>query len=305
MTRSPSAHSLKSDVHTSMRTSTLLLPLLLLATPLRAQTQADISSTMFSDGVHPTLAVAFIGTDARTVNAFWKEELKGISIKVTDKKELVGVAARIPAISPDTLRIQVKADQPKGLNQVTVHVAIRSASGFIGPDSPERELTAARAYVEQRSVVLKRQLAQADLENGRKQLGRLQDELNMLQREKTRTEENITKTQRKETEAQAEVQSGEAELPISAGKVDVLREQAKQAPSDESDKQLRSAEREHAKLQDRVRRAGDAAVAAKKKAADLEWEVKKNGKDQEAKQVAIGKQEELVKELERNLANVK
>lgn len=287
-----------------MRTSTLLLPLLLSAAPLSAQTRVDHSSTMFSDGVHPTFAVAFIGTDARTVTAFWKEELKAISVKVTDKKELTGIAARIPAISPDTLRIQVKAEQPKGLAQVTLHVAIRSTSGFVGPDSPERELTAASAYVQQRAVMLKRQLARTDLDNGRRQLTRLRDELGMLQREKQRTEDNIERTRRKDAEALADAQAAEAEVPISAGKLEQLKADVKANPGEWTEKELRSAERDHTKLQERVRRSGDASVAAKKKVTDLEWEVKKNIKDQEAKQVAITKQEELVKQLEGNLANV-
>lgn len=281
--------------------STLLFTLPFL---LSAQTQADVSSFMFSDGVHPTLSVGFVNTDARTVTDFWKSELKGISLKVTDKKEVLGIAARIPTISGDTLRVYLKADQPKNVAMVTVHLAFLTTSGFVGPDSPEREITAAKAYVEQRSVMLKRQIANTTLENGRKQLSALQSDLNGLQRERTRMEENIARTKQKDAEALAEQQRGEAELPILAAKVDHLRNQLQQVPSEESEKQLRSAEREHAKLQDRIRRNGDTSVSAKKKIADLEWEVKKNIKDQEAKQTAITKQEELVKEFERALSAV-
>lgn len=289
-----------------MRTATFL-PILLWTWTLgtaRAQTRADVSSTMFSDGVHPTFAVGLMGTDTRTVYAYWKEVLKGVSIKVTDKKEVIGATARIPTISPDTVRIYVKAEQPKGSALLMAHVSIKTTSGFIGPDSPERELIAARAYVEQNSVVLKRRIAQTILDQGRKKLSTLGTELSQLQREKTRLEENIDRTKRKDAEALTEQERGEAELPILVGKLDLLREQARTAPSEQTEKELRSAEREQTKLQDRIRRAGNSSVAAKKKVTDLEWEVKKNLKDQEAKQVEVGKQEELVKELERNVAAV-
>jgi hypothetical protein len=283
----------------------VLLPFIAVSLRLAAQTTADISSFMFSTGVHPTFAVAFDDTDAGTVNAFWKSELKGVSVKVADKKELIAIAARIPSISPDTIRLLVKADQPKGLRMVTAHVAVLTTSGFVGPDSPELELTAARAYVEQRSVVLKRQLAQSALEKGQKDLSRLQNDLDLLQREKTRSQEGITKNQRKDQEAQAEKAKAEEELVQLTSDVEAARQQVSATPTEEGEKQLKDKERQHAKAQERIRRAGDASVNAQKKVKDLEWSITRNVQDQAAKQQAIEKQEAVVEDLRQKLAAIR
>lgn len=288
-----------------MRPFHLLLPFLIAAPAVAQPVTVDMGSCQFSNGVHPTFDVRFEGTDARTVEAFWKTELKAISTAVTNKKELIGVAARIPAVSPDTLRLLVKAEQPKGTTTVTAHVAILTTNGFVGPDAPERELTASQAYVQQRSVALQRQLAQAALEKGERDLGRLKGELDMLVREKARAENTIAKTKEKDEQAAKDKEATDQELAKLGPELEAMQQEQAATPTEEGAKELKGRQKDQVKLQDRSRRLAESSVSAKKKVTDLEWRIKKNLEDQALKQQAVEKQQGVVEELRNKLASIR
>lgn len=280
-----------------------LLPFLLPLASL-AQVQPTLGGFMFSNGVHPTLDVTYENTDTRTVENFWKSDIKGISTSITNKKELIGVAARIPAVSPDTLRIFFKTEQAKGSTSVIAHIAFLSTSGFVGPDAPERELTACTEYVRQRAVTLKRQIAQGALDKGEHDLAKLQGDLDQLKREKMRTEGTIEKTKQKDEQAVKDKADADAELAKMPAALAPLEKDAADQPSKENTEALKDKQKEQAKLQDKSRRLEETSVNAKKKVTDLEWEIKKNLQDQDAKTAQIQKQQTLVDQLREKLGAI-
>ncbi len=153
------------------RISTLLSALILATGLLAQQTAVEVSSFAFSDGVHPTFSFLFEGTDVKYVESFWRDELKKISTSVSSKKEVIGAGALLPQVSPDTVRILVKAEQRKNSPLITAHVAILTTAGYVGPTTNERAYEAARAFVQQHSTALRRQLAQQELTHGRERAG--------------------------------------------------------------------------------------------------------------------------------------
>lgn len=288
-----------------MRT-TILAYALAAFLPLAAQpVTVELGSSMFSTGVHPTFDVRFEGTDVRSVEAFWKAELKAISMDVTNKKELMGISARIPAVSPDTLRILIRAEQPKGYAWTTAHIAVQTTNGFVGPDAPERERMACEAYVQQRAVTFQRQLAQAALEKGERDLLRLKSDLDMLVREKARAEGAIAKNQQKDADAVKEKEATDQELGRLMPEVEALEREQAATPTAEGAKELKDKQKDRTKLQDRSRRLADTSVSAQKKVKELEWEIKKNLDDQAAKQKAIEKQDTVVAGLREKLSSIR
>src|SRR5690606_20372116 len=175
----------------------LLIPVLLSTEDLRGQSAPVVSAFQFSDGVHPTLDATFENASTSEVVAFWRNELKAISVKVTNKKELIASGARIPSASTDTLRIYIAVEKPKGALWATAHMAFRTTSGFVGPDAPERELNGCTEWVQQRTVILRRKLAQAEVDQAQRTLVNLTRQLDMLKREKQRAENGILKAQQR------------------------------------------------------------------------------------------------------------
>ena len=139
-----------------MKKGSFALPVLIIAllasATVHAQSAPGLSAYQFSDGVHPTFDATFEDARERDVASFWRNELKSISVKVTNKKELIGAAARIPAASPDTMRILIAVDRPKGGLYTTAHIAFLSTAGYVGPDTPERELNGCTQWVQQREA---------------------------------------------------------------------------------------------------------------------------------------------------------
>ena len=95
------------------RLSTFLAALFVATSLSAQQTEVEVSSFAFSDGVHPTFSFLFEGTDVKYVESYWKDELKKISHDVSTKKEVTGAGALLPQVSPDTVRVQMKAEQRK------------------------------------------------------------------------------------------------------------------------------------------------------------------------------------------------
>ncbi|MEX1132840.1 MAG: hypothetical protein WEC15_06420 [Flavobacteriales bacterium] len=181
---------------------TLIASAVLLFTwlPVNSQTVVTPGSYGFSNGVHPTYSFIFEGTDVKYVESYWRDELKKISHGVSTKKELVGAGALIPAVSPDTVRVLMKAESRKGSPLLTAHVAIFTTAGYVGPDSDPKVYAAGQAFVQQHSTALRRQLAQQELNAAEKALGRASTELAGLQRDKERAEQSVVKSQQKAAE---------------------------------------------------------------------------------------------------------
>lgn len=277
-----------------------LIPFLLGAVNLHAQSAPGISAYQFSSGVHPTLDATFENASESEVTTFWRNELKSISAKVTNKKELIGATARIPSASADTMRIFIAVEKPKGALYATAHIAFRTTQGFVGPDSPERELNGCTEWVQQRTVTLRRQLAQAGLDRAKRVLENLNRQLDMLKREKQRAENGILKAQERGEQADRDKQELEGQLK---GLADPAREAG--ADSTEQAQLEKERLRDQRKMESRVTRAAKTSQAMEKKVQDLQWAIKKNEADQVAKQNEVDRQQQVVNDLQEKLRNIR
>lgn len=278
----------------------------LAATSLAAQqSQVEVSSFAFSDGVHPTFSFLFEGTDVKYVESFWKDELKKISASVSTKKEVIGVAALVPQVSADTVRVLMKAEQRKGSPLLTAHVAILATNGFVGPNSDSKVFDAAKSFVQQRSTQLRRQLAEQELTLGEKGLAKLNSELQDLQREKERAEAGIEKSKQRAAEAVTEQGKTKAEAEELGPRITALQTELSTTPSEDGTKELNGLIKDRNKAMDRNRKAQDDERNMTKKADDLAWAIKKNVEDQAKKSEAIAQQQALVKTLREKLADIR
>ncbi|HRO39117.1 MAG TPA: hypothetical protein PLY76_06535 [Flavobacteriales bacterium] len=277
------------------------LPLLLLAVAATGQHAAGQSNPVmgafqYSNGVHPSFDALLEDAPVREVERYWLNELKAISMKVTTRKEITGHTARIPAASPDTLQVLVAVERPKGSLYTTAHIAFFTTAGYVGPDSPERELNGCTEWVRQRTVALRRQLATNAVDRGRRELDNLNRQLDMLRREGQRAENNLRRSRerieqaaRDSTEAVRQLQEL-ATAPDTAGKDSVaMAILAKQRTRD-----IR-------RWQDRAKRATSTRQGSEKRVSDLQWAITRNQADQVAKEAEVARQEAVVKELEEKL----
>ncbi len=283
----------------------LLLILALATVGARAQSSVQVASFSFSSGIHPTLSFQFEGTDAKYVESWWKDELKRVSQDVSNKKEVVGAAALLPQISPDTVRVLVKAEQRKGMPFAMAHVAILTRDGWVGPASNAQVFEGAKTYVQQQSTLLRRQLAQQELTQGERGLVRLNGELNNLKREKERAEAGIEKAKQRSAEAVQEQERLAKEQDELALKVAEQRKDNAEETSAEGEKALADLLKQEARLQDKRRKAGEDEVNQKKKSEELVWEVKQNEEAQVRKAAEVARQEQLVKQLREKLEAIR
>lgn len=272
------------------------LALLLAAGQTRAQVAPSMGAFQFGNGVHPTFDAAFEDASAREVERFWQNEVKAISMKVSGRKELTGHAARIPAASPDTLQVLLTVEKPKGGLYATAHIAFLTTSGYVGPDSREREVAACTEWVRQRMVTLQRQLAQAALDRGQRQLDAGNRQLDLLKREGQRAGDNLRRSQQRIE--QAVLDSAEAARQLRQLSAPDSASHADTATAALHEKQLR---KEQAKWQDRAKRSAYTKQGLEKRVKDLQWAIRKNGEDQAAKQAGIERQQAVVKQLQEKL----
>lgn len=284
-------------VHHFLRVAMLLASAIALQPGAQAQADVMRGAHQYSNGVHPCFDVMVEGARLREVSRFWYNELKAVSMKVTDRKEMTGAAARIPAASADTMRIQIAVEQPKGSSYTLAHIAFFTTSGYVGPDSPERELAGCTDWVQQRALLLRRQLAQADLDQGLRQADLLERQLELLKREEQRAGDNIRKAEQRGQQATRDRQAGEERLQEMAGN---LAHTDSAAAGD-----MRAQQKEQRMLQDKVKRAAHTMQAQEKRKEDLQWALKKNRQDQQAKQAEIERQRALVEELRTKLQNIR
>jgi DNA repair exonuclease SbcCD ATPase subunit len=268
------------------------------------QTTVAPGSYRFSSGVHPTFSFVFEGTDAKYVESYWRDELKKISKEVSNKKEVIGAGAVIPQISPDTVRVLVKAEQHKGGPLLTAHVAFLTTAGFVGPSSDDKVFSGAQAFVQTRSTALRRQLAQQELTEAEKGLARLRTDLSNLQREKERAETSIEKSTQKAAEAVTEQEDTRKALDELSPRIDAKRNEVASTPSDEGTKGLNDLLKEQTRTLERNRKALETERSMKKKAEDLGLAIQKNLEEQARKQEAIDRQDALVNTLREKLAAI-
>lgn len=284
----------------------LLASAILFCATLSAQGQTKVTpgSFPFSNGIHPTFSFIFEGTNVKYVESYWRDELKKISHGVSSKKEVVGAGALIPAVSPDTVRVLMKAEQRKGSPLLTAHVAIFTTAGYVGPDSDPKVYAAGQAFVQQHSTALRRQLAQQELSLAEKALGRARTELAGLKREKERAEQSVVKSQQKGVQAVEEQQRTKAVLEELAPRVEAKRSEENTTPSEEGAKELKALLKEQTRAESSLRKAQDGERAMIKKAEDLAWQIKQNEEDQVRKEAEIARQETLVEALREKLSAI-
>lgn len=276
----------------------LITALLALATPLLAQDAPTFGAFQFSNGVHPTVDAVFEQASGREVERFWQGELKGISVKVTNKKELIGHAARIPTASPDTLQVLVAVEKPKGSQYTTAHLAFLTTAGYVGPDSPERERDGCAEWVRQRTTVLRHQLAQAEVDKQQRQLDNLNRDLDMLRREQQRAEDNIRRSQQRIDQSVKDSTEASQQLAAPAVAAATTDSAAQAAAAKQHAKEM-------AKWEDRRKRAERTHTSMVKRIQDLQWSLKKNSDDQVAKQAQIASQEAAVKSAQEKLQAIR
>lgn len=286
---------------TTLARTLLLVPLITGWSLCSAQTTVTSGSYAFSTGVHPTFNFIFEGTSPKYVENYWKDELKTISIGVSNKKEVTGEGSLIPQISRDTLRILMKGEQSKGSPLLTAYVSIQSTNGYIGPDSDSATYAAAVAFVQRHSNAIRRQLAQQELAAAEKDLQRLNTDLSLLYREKERAEAGIIKSVEKAADAVKEQASTRATMDDLGPKVIAMRNEVNATMNEDQAKTLKGLEKDEAKAIAQNRKAIDLEQQMKKKAEDLALDIKKNEEDQVRKKVEIEQQETLVKALKEKL----
>lgn len=282
-----------------------LLAALLLSGSLSAQVTVEPSSYGFSNGVHPAFSFVFEGTDAKYVESYWRDELKKISSSVTNKKEVIGLAALVPQVSTDTVRIYVKAEQRKGQPTVLAHVAIQTTAGFVSPNSEARVYDAGLAFVQQRSTQLRRQLAEQELSLAERGLGKLRNELDNLKREKERAEAGIAKSEQRAAEAVNEQHRARKEADELGPRIAAMQAEMGATPDKEGQKELSGLIREKDRALSDDRKAQDLERDMLKKADDLNWAIKKNVEDQARKSEEIARQETLVNSLKEKLTTIR
>jgi hypothetical protein len=277
---------------------------LLFSIAATAQTDVRNTSLAFAGGVYPTFSVVFSGTDKATVEKWFKDQLKPISADLGGKKELMSIGTRLPEVSSDTIRLFMKADQPKGSQEVTAHVAFRVNMAFVGPDNEERQREGCRTWVYQNAVMLKKHLAQKDLEAGQKQLGLLENELAGLVKEKDRAQNGIEKAQRNIIEDEQAKVGTEGETKIMETTIDAKKQEVATAPTETNTKELQTLMKDQEKLRKKAQKLSNDIEDGKKKIEDLRFQIKKNLADQDTKSKAIEAQKKIVEELTAKLAGI-
>ena len=284
--------------------SLLFLPLILSISGA-AQNMVQPSSFAFSDGVLPTLSFTFEGTDVRSVESYWKDELKKMSASVSSKKELIAAAALIPQVSTDTVRILMKAEQHKGSPLTVAHVAILTTAGALSPNSEPKTYDAGVAFVQRHSTLIRHQLATRELTLAVRGLDKLKGELRELQRAKERAEAGIEKSNQKAAEAVQDRERYRVEAEANGPRITELRSDVTLTTDEAMAKELADLEKQRDKALDKQRKAENDERNMTKKADDLTWDIKKNVEDQARKSEAIAQQETLVESLREKLKTIR
>ena len=279
-----------------MRSSFFFLAIHLTALA-QAQTEVRNTTFAFSGGQYPTFSVVFADIDAGDVEKYMKERLKPISLELGGKKEVMSIGTRLPAVSADTMRVFVKAEQAGKGGDVTTHVAFRLNNAFVGPESAELERAGCRDWVYQQAVMLKKNIAQEKAEEEQKQLDRLQTDLADLIKDKVRLENALDKNERKVADDQREREQVDGEGKLMAERVAAKRQEMNTAPSEQLTKDHASLEKEQEKLTHKAAKLAEDIADGRKKSEELQYGIKLNLLNQDLKNKEIAGQSKVVKEM--------
>lgn len=275
-----------------------------LAALVQAQTEVRNTTFAYSGGVYPAFSVVFADIDAGDVEKYMRERLKPISLELGGKKEVMSIGTRIPAVSADTMRVFVKAEQAGKGGDVTTHVAFRLNNAFVGPESAEKELAGCREWVYQQAVMLKKNIAQEKAEEEQKQLDRLQADLADLIKDKARLENALEKNDRKVADDQREREQVEGEGKLMAERVAAKRQEMNTAPSEQLTKDHESLEKEQEKLTHKAAKLAEDIADGRKKSEELQYGIKLNLLNQDLKNKEIAGQSKVVKEMVEKQATI-
>jgi hypothetical protein len=284
-----------------------VLTLLLTATITlaSAQTEVELRSRKFSLGVQPTFSVNFPGTEKADVEAWFKKALKDISEDVRDKKEITATGARIPAATGDTLAILLAVDQRSKNEDAVVHLAFRIQNTFVNSDSEERRIEGCRKFVYDQAVAYKKAVAAKRLEQAERDLSGLRSNMDVMLRDQKRMELGIEKNTQRSDDAANDKVNATNDLKRADERVNELQSSTESNPTEEQIKLLNAALKDQKKLQDRITKLDTDGVDARLKIADLQEQLAKNAKDQEAQRQAILTQEKVVEERRTVLSEIK
>ena len=284
-----------------------LLTLLLTSviTLASAQTEVLMSSHKFSNGVQPTFSVTFPSSEKASVKDWFKRALKGISDDVRDKKEVIATGARIPAAAGDTLAVFLAVEQRSKGEDAVVHLAFRIENVFVHSDSEQRRIDGCRRWVYEQAVAYKKDVANGSLEEALKVRSRLNKEMEALRREQQRAEQAVDRNTTRS--ADAVVGKAKAGTDLKRADDDVRNHQANSTadPSDEQIKELNAALKSQRKLQERITKLTKYDSKVQQKILDLKQTLLQNGKDQDAKRLAIEEQQVVVDTRGKALDEVK
>ncbi|MBL7984150.1 MAG: hypothetical protein JNM91_04090 [Flavobacteriales bacterium] len=271
---------------------------------LAAQTAVNNSSYTFSTGVQPTFSVLLENADPAMVEKWYKEQLKAVSADMAGKKEVMSIGTRLPEISSDTIRVFLKADQPKKAKDVTVHAAFRVNGVYVGPDSDARQVEGCRSWMYQRAVMLKKELAQKALDAATKQQRVLEDQLAGLVKEKDRAQNTIEKTQGNIMDDEKAKVETDGEVVTMKTTIDAKKQDVANSATEENTKALQGLIKEEEKLKRKSEKLAKDIASGKKRIEDLQFQIKKNLEDQDAKSKAIDAQKKVVEELTTKLGAI-
>lgn len=270
-----------------------------------AQTEVELRSRKFSMGVQPTFSVNFPGAEKGDVEAWFKKALKDISEDVRDKKEVTATGARIPAATGDTLAILLAVDQRSKNEDAVVHLAFRIQNSFVNSDSEERRIEGCRKFVYDQAVAYKKAVAGKRLEQAERDLSGLRSNLDVMLRDQKRMEQGIEKNTQRSDDAASDKVNAVNDLKRADERVNELQSSTESNPTEEQIKLLNAALKDQKKLQDRITKLDTDGVDARLKIADLQEQLAKNAKDQEAQRQAILTQEKVVEERKTVLSEIK
>ncbi len=284
----------------------LLLSAFVGALTLFAQgpTVVEMRSYSFSNGVHPTFAVVHTDTDQRTVEAHWRDVIKNVSSKVTGKKELIGMAALVSEISPDTIRILMKSESVKSLSQVTVHIAFLTTRGYVGTSSDSSMVRSARAFVYRHALALRMELANKELALAERYLKGYERDLAMLQRELERAEGQLARTEMKDSTAVLDQARTKEELRGMETDLANKNKQQDTEPDVEAEEDLKDMQKAQRKVQGQHDKAVKAEQQAIKRSASLEETIRRNKEAQVKKEQQIERQRAHVEELREKVKSI-
>ena len=262
-----------------------------------AQTQVHQSTFTFSDGAHPTFVVSFDDAEVRDVESWYKDQLKDLAAKLDSKKELRATGARVPEVAADTITVLCKVDQPRRSNAVDVHLAFMVHGVYLNSTSDPTVIAGARNFCYTKAAAYKKEVLQKQLADAERTHTNLVRDHGTLTKDQRRYEQNVVKTRDKGTKAGQEKVQAESDLSNTELSIQTKQIEIATAPTPESTEALTKLLKEQEKLKDRIERLGKQAIAAEKKAKDLEFSITEKLKDQKDKQAAIDTQLKKVEAL--------